>query len=377
MAQHLAKNSVTLSSQKSYQSAWNKWEKCLTKYFFPKLAEHQYEHIQASWLLEKLIMFVTYCATELKCNVRSVPAIMSALRHCMVARFVKCCKVFDDDLLNNVKHGIAQLPAPAHRTRLPCTLDMINHIVNQNTIPTASMAQVMLATGIYMAFFLCLRSSEYISKTVVPLADTHQFLTSDVEFALNDSSMTLVPSNRLHNYDYSAFKIVKFSMLHAKNIRNDFGVPIWFSTFQKEQPVPFVHLIYLWSKHSFRLDSDPFLSYRHAGTLKCLLYSDIQRAVKSAAAHFGLSEQWFNTQSVRMSAPTIAIAAKVPIPGVMRMGRWRSVPSAILYQEQSTVLNNTILSLVSNRSLFTSDDIKLSRLLASRKSATPDVRRFY
>ena len=146
MAQHLAKNSVTLSSQKSHQSAWNKWEKFLTKYFSPKLAEHQYVHIQASWLLEKLIMFVTYCATELKCNVRSVPAIMSALRHCMVARFVKCCKVFDDDLLKNVKHGISQLSAPAHRTRLPCTLDMINHIVNQNTIPTASMTQVMLAT---------------------------------------------------------------------------------------------------------------------------------------------------------------------------------------------------------------------------------------
>ena len=107
MAKHFAKNAVALSSQKSYQSAWNKWEKFLTKYFSPKLKEHQYMHIQAPWLLEKLIMFVTYCASELKCNVRSVPAIMSALRHCMVARFVKCCKVFDDDLLKNVKHGIA------------------------------------------------------------------------------------------------------------------------------------------------------------------------------------------------------------------------------------------------------------------------------
>ena len=194
-AQQLAKNSVALSSQKSYQSAWNKWEKFLTKYFSPKLDEHQYEHIQASWLLEKLIMFITYCATELKCNVRSVPAIMSALRHCMIARFVKCCKVFDDDLLKNVKQGISHLPAPAHRTRLPCTLDMINYIVHQNTVPTATMAQVMLATGIYMAFYLCLRSSEYISKTAVPLADTHQFLTSDVEFALTDTSMTLVSSN--------------------------------------------------------------------------------------------------------------------------------------------------------------------------------------
>ena len=165
--------------------------------------------------------------------------------------------------------------------------------------------------------------------------------------------------------------------MQKTNIRNDFGVPIWFSTFPNEQPVSFVHLVYLWSTHSFRLDSDPFLSYRHAGTVKCLLYSDVQQAVKSAAKHFGLSEQWFNTHSVRMSAPTIAIAAKVPITNIMRMGRWRTVPSAVLYQEQSTVLNNTILSLVSNRSLFTSDDIKLSRLLPSRHATQPDVRRFY
>ena len=37
------------------------------------------------------------------------------------------------------------MPAPAHRTRLPCTLEMIQHIVDQNTQPGASMHQVMLA----------------------------------------------------------------------------------------------------------------------------------------------------------------------------------------------------------------------------------------
>ena len=200
-AKHFAKNSVASSSQKSYQSAWNKWEKFLTKYFFPNLREHQYVHVQALWLLKKLIMFVTYCATELKCNVRSVPAIMSAQRHGMGARFVKCCKVFDDNLLKNVKQEISHLPAPAHRTRLPRTLDMINFIVKQNTSPSASMAKVMLATGMYMAFFLCLRSSHYISKTVVPLMNTHQFLTTDVKFVLNDNSMTLVASKQLQNYD--------------------------------------------------------------------------------------------------------------------------------------------------------------------------------
>ena len=112
-------------------------------------------------------------------------------------------------------------------------------------------------------------------------------------------------------------------------------------------------VIYLWSYHSFRLDADPFLSFSSSGKLRYLLYCDIQTTVKSSASHFGLSETWFNTQSIRMSAPTIARTAKVPIPNIMRMGRWKSVPSALLYQEQSTELNNTILSVVSNSSLFT------------------------
>ena len=158
----LAKNSVMESSQKSYESTWTKWEKFSRKYFPPLWTDHNYINVEYDILLDRLIMFVTYCAQELKCNVRSIPSIMSALRHGMVSRLVKCCNAFDNELLKSVKQGIAHMPAPAHRTRLPCTLDMIQHIVAQNTQPGASMHQVMLATGVYVAFFL--RSSEYVSK---------------------------------------------------------------------------------------------------------------------------------------------------------------------------------------------------------------------
>ena len=66
---------------------------------------------------------------------------------------------------------------------------MYNHIITLNTAPRASMKQVMLATGISMAFYLCLRSSEYVSRTVIPIEDSHQFLSADVEFMLNDESL--------------------------------------------------------------------------------------------------------------------------------------------------------------------------------------------
>ena len=269
----LAKNSVMESSQKSYGSTWNKWEKISRKCFPPIWTDKTYINVDYDTLLDRLLMFITYCAQELKCNLRSIPSIMSALRHGMVSRLVKCCNAFDNELLKSVKQGIAHMPAPAHRTRLPCTLDMIQHIVAKNTQPGASMHQVMLVTGVYVAFFLCLRSSKYVPKTVVPLEDTHQFLSTDVQFVLNNPPFTLINSNRIGNYAYKDFKTVKFSLLHAKNIRNDFGVPIWFSTHDTtHQPMPFVLWIYQWSKHSLRLDGDPFLSYRVRGQLFCLLH---------------------------------------------------------------------------------------------------------
>ena len=297
------------------------------KIFCQKNVAKRLSKMQKPQLLRQLLMFVSYCAYELKCNVRPIPGIMSGLQHGMVQRLVTCCTVFDDELLKTVKQGVSKLPAPIHRTRVPCTLEMINLIVAVNTAPTASIWQLMLATGISMAFYLCLRSSEYVSRTIVPIDDTHQFLSTDVEFMLNDGTLQFVASHNLHQYSYHQFKVVKFSMLHAKNIRQDYGVPIWFSKLDSTgQSVPFVHLIFLWSKHSTRNADDPFLSFRRMGVLTCLLYSDGKKAIKQAAPIFGLNEAWFDTQSIRMSVPTMARAARLPVPDVMRLGRWKSRP---------------------------------------------------
>ena len=133
--------------------------------------------------------------------------------------------------------------------------------------------------------------------------------------------------------------------------------------------MPFVQLVYLWATISSRLDDDPFLSFRTTAGLTCLLYKHIQSAVQSSARHFGLTGKWFNTQSIRMSAPTIAAAANAQARVILQMGRWASEPAALLYQHQSTAANNNMLSIVSDPTLFTTDDILLSRVLASH---TPD-----
>ena len=137
-----------------------------------------------------------------------------------------------------------------------------------------------------------------------------------------------------------------------------------------------MQLVYLWATIASRLDNDPFLSYRADGGLHCLLYKQIQSAVQSAARHFGLAGNWFNTQSIRMSAPTIAAAVNAQKRIILQMGRWASEPSALLYQHQSTAANNSMLSVISDPTIFTSEDILLSRVLASRSpDQPPTIRR--
>ena len=379
----LARTSVSMNTQNSYRSTWSKWELFYQQYFGCTPPDNHYRTLAYTQFLDQLLMFVSYCVFELKTNIRSIPRIMSALRYSFLIKRIDC-SAFDDPFLRAVKQGVARMPAPPHRVRLPCTLDMINYIIDLNTTPNAPLHNLMLATGISLAYHLCLRSSEYVTKTIVPIDDSHQFKTTEVEFMLNDGSLTLIASNKLH-CPYSAIKLVKFSMLHAKNIRRDYGVPIWFSATDKDhQPVPFVQLLFRWATTSTRHDSDPFLSFRANHILHCLLYKTIQSALKSSAKHFNFDEAWFTTHSIRMSVPTIARAAREPTSTILHMGRWKSVPTSMRYQEQSTSVNDHIISIASKPTYFTSEDIILSRTLASRalrsknsvQKSTSTVRRY-
>ncbi len=152
-------------------------------------------------------MFVSYCVYELKTNIRSIPRIMSALRYSFLLKLTDC-SAFDDPFLRAVKQGVARMPAPLHRVRLPCTLDMINYIIDLSTTTKATLHNLMLATGVSLAYHLCLRSSEYVTKTIVPIDDSHQFKTTEVEFMLNDGSFTLLASNKLLSNKVSQIQYV-------------------------------------------------------------------------------------------------------------------------------------------------------------------------
>jgi len=193
-----------------------------------------------------------------------------------------------------MKVAVKRLPY-SPRVRLPCTYSMVLHIIQQNTQQHSSKDCFMLAVGVSMAYYLCLRASEYVSKTKVPNPESHQFDSRSVEFKCFSTNY-LVPSSSMHSICWTSVDIIRFTIQHAKNIRRGHGVPIWFSTREPNTDAnAFLQLVYLWSRLSTRLPDDPFLSYR---------YTPLPSVYHSSRRHRALCYNlWFQPSIIQTTLP--------------------------------------------------------------------------
>jgi len=336
-------------------------------------------NIDHDQLLQLLLMFVSYIVDIIQKAPTSVPSILSALRYQLTMKRV-CSKVtaaFDHDLLVAAKKGVARRPYEP-QVRLPCTYGMIQHIVKQNTRNGFSLDNLMLATGVSMAYHLCLRASEYASKTKIPHPESHQFDSHSVEFQCTGLP-PLVPSSSMATISWSKVQLVKFTIQHAKNIRKGYGIPICFTTEGATgDALEFLQLVYLWAHLSTRHPDDPFLSHRsRTGRLSCLVYTQVCQVITNCAKDFGLNPKWFKPHCIRMASPTALRAAGGSDGQILNLGRWKSVPTSLVYQGSSTTSNNRVLQLIADPTLFTSSDIVLSRVLPPTKANRQHtVRRF-
>jgi hypothetical protein len=374
----MATSSVALSTQRVYASTWKKWTVFMkTCHHNPTNDDINCKHTTQQKLLELLLMFVAYCINVLHVSPSTIPGILSGLKHSMIMKFVTVA-AFDHCMIKAIKSSIARRPYEP-RIRLPCTYDMILHIVDKNTAPGFSMDQLMVAVGVSMAYYLCLRASEYVSRTAIPDPESHQFDSKSVEFKRRDNDV-LIPSTSMHTTTWAQISIVRFTIQHAKNVKRGHGVPLWFSTTDgNDDSIAFLHLIYIWSRTSTRYPDDPFLSYRTiTGKLCCLVYTTIHKTISQCAVDFNFNPQWFKPHSVRMAAPTALRAAGGDDGQILTFGRWKRVPTSLIYQGTSTKTNSRYLRTVSNSQLFTAEDIQLTRLLPATKGQNqrPTVRQF-
>ena len=152
-----------------------------------------------------LLMFVAYCLDALGQQPPTIPKILSGLRHCFRARFIND-SAFDDTLLTSMKAGVSRLPYTP-RTRLPCTFDMVQHVVYKNTRAGSSKQHFVKAVAVSMAYYLCLRSSEYVSKTSTPRPEAHQFDSQSVEFQIGGR---LVSSHLMHHFHWRQIELSSY-----------------------------------------------------------------------------------------------------------------------------------------------------------------------
>jgi hypothetical protein len=376
----LARNSIAVSTQRAYLSTWKKWVVFMhTCHHNPSPSQVNCTHLDHDQLLQLLLMFVSYCVDIIHKAPPSVPGILSALRYQLNMQYLRkeVMVAFDHPLLAAAKAGVARMPYEP-QVRLPCTYEMIQYIVHQNTQDGFQLNNLVIAVGVSMAYHLCLRASEYASRTKIPNPESHQFDSQSVEFQCIAID-SLVPSYSMQNISWHRVKLIKFTIQHAKNIRSGFGIPISFDTnVTNPDALSFLQLVYLWAHISSRTATDPFLSYRSAaGTLHCLVYAQVQQAITSCAKHFNFNPKWFKPHCVRMAAPTALRAAGGSDGQILSLGRWKSIPTSLVYQGPSTKSNNNVLQLISDPTLFTSNDVVLSRILPSTgKNRQPRVRRF-
>jgi len=328
-------------------------------------------------MLELLLMFISFCLDSLHQSPPTIPIILSGLRHCLRLKLVDV-NIFDHGLIKAARAGVARLPYTSTRQRLPYTFAMVQHIMWQYTEPGLCHNDFMIAVAISMAYYLSLRASEYISKTLVPNSETHQFESQSIEFLLHDTSI-LLPSHQLSRVLWKDIAVIRFTLQHAKNIKQGFGIPIWFTTTEENEDVTaFLQLVFLWAKMSNRMANDPFLSFRDkTGSLHCLQYTTIQRVIKSCATEFGFNPDWFTSHCLRMAGPTAALAAGASDSDILRRGRWKSLPTALQYHRSSIKSNNNMLRLITDPTLFTGRDLQLCHVLPPNASTgQPTVRRF-
>jgi hypothetical protein len=101
------------------------------------------------------------------------------------------------------------------------------------------------------------------------------------------------------------------------------------------------------------------------------MYADFTKVVKYAATLFGFAPDLFGGQSIRVGGATLLRAAGATDGEICLMGRWKSLPACLGYQEVSTATHDRMLNMLLTTGAYTNRDIRLQYRLPTLHKATP------
>lgn len=108
-----------------------------------------------------------------------------------------------------------------------------------------------------------------------------------------------------------------------------------------------------------------FFSYLQGNKRICLHYDMIRSILKECVQHFQFPPANFSTHSLRLGGACALRAAGASDSTILFMGRWKSLPACLSYQEMGTAEFDHALELLNGPELLTNNDINLIQIRAS------------
>lgn len=310
-----------------------------------------------------LTVFATYLAYDLQLAARSVAATMSAL-----AYHFRCAihhtAAFSDPILTSCKHALMLDPARQPRSpkrAVPITLAMLEYAVKRYSSPSTGRSQRIFATALVLAFCCLLRPSEYCATRT----NLHVIRARQVFFQcrMPDGHLEFRSADRVQDVSLSQVVVIKFILHSAKNISFYAGRTMWFSAASANpDSINLTSTMFQWAKHAHLQPQDFFLSYRR-NTLdppRVISYRGLSKVIKETAVHFGFEPTFFSCYSTRIGGASLLRAAGASDGFILLMGRWKSLPVCLGYQDSSSAAQDLMMKMLTSKHLFTEDDIRLA-----------------
>ncbi|KAJ1392066.1 hypothetical protein B484DRAFT_340725 [Ochromonadaceae sp. CCMP2298] len=131
-----------------------------------------------------------------------------------------------------------------------------------------------------------------------------------------------------------------------------------------------------WSHQSSPVATAPIFSWptpTSATQREHLWYREFHHDIRDAAAHFGFDQTQFGCHGIRVGGATLLRAAGADDGYICLMGRWRSLPACLAYQETSTNAHDQMASLLLTPGIYTVRDLRLQYVLP-RVTSTQESR---
>jgi hypothetical protein len=363
-ARQLVQDSVSLSTQRAYQVVWPRWRHFLHTLFDAPADNITPDGVYIPYALQTrqvgslISMFAYFMLHMLALSAPRVLVLLCALRYQFHIRQGPT-EAWDTPHSVALRKGLGNQPTTAvpSSRRCPVTLEMVTMVYDHYSLTPSKAAQACASAAI-LGFCCLLRPSEYLWGT---RTDTHVLTAGQFEFEISStdgSPAFFVPLSDVSPYPWERVTLLRITMASAKNIKRRTGSKLWFSADTHRLHV--VRVMYDWAITASTSAGAPIFSWEEGGSRRQYLwYRDFHGIIKHTAQRCGFDPSHFGCHGLRVGGATLLRAAGADDGFICLMGRWKSLPACLSYQEVSTEAHDRMSRMLLSPGYYTARDLRL------------------